>query len=426
MTNELQKYPNIIIYGVGKGAQAIVEWCIKKSVAIQSIAVDCFSVGPEDCALIPSRRMGGFNAFSESDMWMDSEIHGIPVNRLDMLIGEKETSLIVVEKHEAIEKKYLQRLQNYRFQNILCISNELLEEICEELFTPFELYSKYWDLQEVTIRELQLLRNCTRRQLKPTIYDFHFEFHIVEHCNLGCRGCTHFSPLAKEEYLDIHEFERDMKRISDLTGSVARFINLLGGEPLLHPDLIEFFAIARKYFPDTKIRVVTNGILLLEQNEMFWSACHENKIIIGVTEYPINIDYGKIKQVAKSKRVDLESFSGDGVRDEMWKLSLDEGGKNRPMENFMRCPRPNACVFFSHGKIYSCATMANIKHFNEYFGKSFELCEWDFVDIYKVDSISEILEYLRNPVPFCRFCNIEKRTYGNTWAPSKKMIEEWI
>ena len=30
---------------------------------------------------------------------------------------------------------------------------------------------------------------------------------IVDHCNLNCKGCGHFSPLASKSFLDIETFE---------------------------------------------------------------------------------------------------------------------------------------------------------------------------------------------------------------------------
>lgn len=45
-----------------------------------------------------------------------------------------------------------------------------------------------------------------------------FEVHITEHCNLNCKYCFHFSPLAKEEYLTLEEYERDLARLSELFG----------------------------------------------------------------------------------------------------------------------------------------------------------------------------------------------------------------
>ena len=75
-----------------------------------------------------------------------------------------------------------------------------------------------------------------------------FEVHITEHCNLNCKGCYHFSPLAKEEYLDINEFERDLRRIYELCGDNVERITLLGGEPLLHPDINRFIEVTRKIY----------------------------------------------------------------------------------------------------------------------------------------------------------------------------------
>ena len=27
------------------------------------------------------------------------------------------------------------------------------------------------------------------------------DIHLTDHCNLNCKGCTHFSPLAEDFYL---------------------------------------------------------------------------------------------------------------------------------------------------------------------------------------------------------------------------------
>ena len=35
------------------------------------------------------------------------------------------------------------------------------------------------------------------------------EYHIVDHCNLNCAGCSHFSPLAEHWFVDPEAFERD-------------------------------------------------------------------------------------------------------------------------------------------------------------------------------------------------------------------------
>jgi len=77
-----------------------------------------------------------------------------------------------------------------------------------------------------------------------------------------------------------------------LNGNVKR-IGVMGGEPLLHPELKQILISARVYFPDTLIQLVTNGLLLLRQDEEFWQICRENNITLVNTRYPINLDYEK-------------------------------------------------------------------------------------------------------------------------------------
>ena len=57
-------------------------------------------------------------------------------------------------------------------------------------------------------------------------------------------------------------------------------IYLLGGEPLLHPQVSEFIREARKHFPETRIYVVTNGSLVMRQDDEFWRAMAETRTIL--------------------------------------------------------------------------------------------------------------------------------------------------
>ena len=116
-----------------------------------------------------------------------------------------------------------------------------------------------------------------------------FEVHVCEHCNLNCKGCYHFSPLAKEEFLDVVEWENDCKRLSILFDREMEFISLMGGEPLLHPKICDLLKITRKYFDIGDVSIITNGILLLDMDDDFWNTCRENNVTIRQTKYPIDI-----------------------------------------------------------------------------------------------------------------------------------------
>jgi len=250
--------------------------------------------------------------------------------------------------------------------------------------------------------------------------------HLADHCNLNCRGCDNFSPLAPEVFADITVFESDSKRIAELSNGRVQEIQLLGGEPLLHHQVIDFMQIARKYFPKVAIKIVTNGTLLLKQKEAFWDACRQNAIEIVVTKYPLKIDYEAIKQLAEKQGITF-SFYGTtaDIAKNMQCMPLDLSGRQNARDSFLRCSRANRCVSMDNGRIYTCSLIPYIKYFNAYFGENLPVTEADYMNIHKAKNMDEILNFLCRPMPFCRFCNQKGMIWDIGYGTSKKEISEW-
>jgi organic radical activating enzyme len=254
---------------------------------------------------------------------------------------------------------------------------------------------------------------------------FPIEVHITEHCNLNCKGCNHFSSLAEEEYLDPGQFEKDFKRLAELSKNYFA-IKILGGEPLLHPRVTEFFDITRRLFPTTCIQITTNGILLTRQPEEFWRNCRKNNIVISISQYPIKLDKKEIKKIAKAHKVKV-IYNGTSSEERMCKLPLDLTGSQDMEKSFNKCGISwGCCVTLRDGKIYTCCIVAHIKFFNEYFKQNLVVSDKDYVDIYKVNNKDEIIEFLEKPFPFCRYCMISETKFAQRWGISKKEITEWI
>ena len=255
---------------------------------------------------------------------------------------------------------------------------------------------------------------------------FKLQTHIVEHCNLKCRGCYHFSSLAKEEYLDLQEYENDIRRLSELFDGKIEEIFLLGGEPLLHPKVEKFFRITRKYFRKGKIKILTNGLLLLNMKDEFWDTISATDAELWVTKYPVNFDYDKAVEYAKLHGVELRFFNKEPVRT-LGHQPLDLDGNHDYVNNFIWCYRANECIDLKHGKIFSCIIPAEIKPFCEYFNKDLEVGKDDYVDIYEVETAEELLEKMERPMPFCRYCNREAiAEFGIIpWRQTKYEIDEW-
>lgn len=249
---------------------------------------------------------------------------------------------------------------------------------------------------------------------------------IVRHCNLCCKGCDHFSPLAQEQYMPIENYERDLRRLSELLNGDIAYINLLGGEPLLNPDIIKFMSIGRSCFASTDINVCTNGLLLRSMSNDFWQACRDYNISIMATEYPINLDYKKLKEFVLSQGVEFKyTGSSEGGRS-LWHFPLDLQGKQNPMESFVNCRNANTCHTLENGRIYTCSIAPYIDDFNKYYGTDLKLLDMDGIDIHQEGMTGEyILKRLAAPMPFCRYCDVKHRTYDHPWELSKKDMKEW-
>ncbi|MDR1029624.1 MAG: radical SAM protein, partial [Treponema sp.] len=137
--------------------------------------------------------------------------------------------------------------------------------------------------------------------------------YAVQHCNLNCKCCTAFSPIAEERFLNMESYKTDMARLAELSGGRLSSFYITGGEPLLHPQITDIFSVARRYFPETEIYFMTNGLLLLKMPETFWENLRQNNITINVSRYPIHLDIDKIREKAKSHTVRFDYVGGRDV-----------------------------------------------------------------------------------------------------------------
>ena len=77
---------------------------------------------------------------------------------------------------------------------------------------------------------------------------------ITNSCNLTCSFCSKTKRPIK--FMTKEEFEHILQEINDKTNYIYLHIK---GEPLLHPQIIEFLQLAEKY--NLKVNLTTNGTL---------------------------------------------------------------------------------------------------------------------------------------------------------------------
>lgn len=101
----------------------------------------------------------------------------------------------------------------------------------------------------------------------------HLETDITQACQLSCVGCNHSVPLWRSRKggpwaADPRQVERDLRNLSRVVH--ADRWGALGGEPLLHHNLIDILKIARDSGIADRTEVWSNGILLPRQPREFW------------------------------------------------------------------------------------------------------------------------------------------------------------
>ena len=252
-----------------------------------------------------------------------------------------------------------------------------------------------------------------------------FEVQLTDHCNLNCIGCSHFSPIAPETYIKVEQFRNDIERLAKLFDGKCEIIDLMGGEPLLHPDLNIICQIARENFREGKIRIVTNGIVILKMDDTFWNNLCLNNIEVEITQYPINLDYNLIAEKAKKMNVRLK-IRGLGNERKQAKRPFDLKGKKDKVKSFYQCEYANICINLRNGKLFTCCIAPYISIFNSFFNKDLRSCEKDHIDIYEAKTKKEIFRFLCKPIPFCRHCDKDAIVRDIDFGISRKNISEWV
>lgn len=252
-------------------------------------------------------------------------------------------------------------------------------------------------------------------------------FYINSNCNLNCKGCAHFAPLAKPWKIKLEDFENEANLIHNLCE--PKQISILGGEPLLHDELDKILKYARKIFIKQKISFVTNGVLLNKHFDKDLFKCiKENNINIRFSVYPIDVNYNLI-----FKKLDLLKISYDMENDfvnnknEPWFHYHYHNKKNKTARYcYIRDALDSPQVY--NYKIFGCATTAYICHFNQYFNENFELKEDDYLDL-KTCSIDEFNKFIhnlhKNGTSFCHnYCSYDIDDKWK-WGLTERNKKEW-
>jgi organic radical activating enzyme len=225
---------------------------------------------------------------------------------------------------------------------------------------------------------------------------------IVEHCNLRCRSCQHLSPVLPKYSVDPDTLQADLSALA--ASYHVKVLKLLGGEPLLHPSVVDVIAAARASQVADIIEVWTNGLLLPRVERRFWDVVDSVRISL----YP----GASLRQHQLEKCIDLARQHNVPLRYKQYKAFQEAysepGTDDASLVNkiYLTCNSAHRwrCHTVAHGWFYKCAQSYTIPK-----GMSLGL-EASRRDGIQIDTSPEfrdrLLAYLTSPEPLsaCRNC----------------------
>lgn len=228
----------------------------------------------------------------------------------------------------------------------------------------------------------------------------YLEFHIADHCNLNCKACTHYAGLVREPHFpNLQKFTQDFEQLHKFIDDISR-IRILGGEPLLNPEINAYIELTRRLYPRAVIFVVTNALLLPKMPDEFFDTLRRCNVAIHISFYPPLLSKASaIVELLNSKRVLYESDSL--IRSFRMPQTLRPHNDAQGM--FLQCNSAH-CHNLYDGKMVVCPESFTTKYFNEYYNENLPLD--GALDLYETGLTTEKLKrHLLTPFERCRYCN---------------------
>ncbi len=303
---------------------------------------------------------------------------------------------------------------------VIAVSNEKINDIVNQakkigikriLLLPTWQYKKTdVDLNEIMEIEYE----------KPRLN--YLEFHASEHCNLNCKGCASFCGLITEpRFIDERVLFDDLKRLKELVWGIG-IIRILGGEPLLNPSLHRIVSFTRRVFPDSDLRVVTNGLLLPSLSRELINAMRCSGAVFDVSVYPpTQKRINEIKCICELNEIE---YALNRI-EEFYKV-LDPSGKNDPHISLLNCIAPG-CTLLKNGELTKCVFLQYVDLLNASFNMNFRVDNDDRINIYS-DGLdgNKLVEMLNRPSGFCKYCTQNPIPYKWEAVGYKVAKEDWV
>lgn len=232
-----------------------------------------------------------------------------------------------------------------------------------------------------------------------------FDLPITLKCSLNCLGCSACVPFidAPTHFTDISQIVEDLTKITFV--SYIFRMNILGGEPFMHPQLKEIMNNLLQLDNIGLFEIITNGTII-PGSEMIEFLSLNPRITVRISSFPIS--YDKAERLADIMKKNNVSHYLEGSIDGSWYNLGEFHNRNYDKKTadhlFLLC-ESTTCNSLVDGRLFVCPRIS----VPNYIGAIPDnLC--DYIDIRNLSAevIKEKLaDFFQNNTayPGCYYCN---------------------
>ena len=254
---------------------------------------------------------------------------------------------------------------------------------------------------------------------------------ITQVCNLACVGCTNYSDLSHKGYVTWEDGKQQLEKWLEII-DIPDF-GIMGGEPLINPQVEKWIVGVRELLPHAQIRFTTNGLLLHKHpniidlmhelgNVVFKLPAHTPENESLKTEIDSTFSKFKWDEVTEYGVTRWKTTNNFRLQinypDSFIKTFNGDYGNMSPFDSspedaFKSCIQ-QTCPLLYNGKIYKCSTAGLLKDtliFND-VNDSLWVLDDGISATGTQESINAFIDNFGKPSPLCSQCPTSEDTHN--------------
>lgn len=178
------------------------------------------------------------------------------------------------------------------------------------------------------------------------------EINISERCNLNCKGCDHAMSMIESKIIPISELVTNLVNASRYFHSNT--LRIIGGEPLLHPELAELIFEFSQIGIANSIELWTNGTLLKNVKKENWNLL-DGLVISSYPKINLKLTNAYLNDLSNKFNVWINIRNCDTFS---WSMGYKKHHNKIAKILHDSCRESSTCNTIRNGKFYKCVQSA--------------------------------------------------------------------